>query len=551
LTLSPSKKERMIEMPEKVQARIPAGMRDILPEQMLKRQYVLDVVRAVFEQFGFEPIQTPAIELSETLLGKYGDEAERLIYKAWYGDTPSDELSLRYDLSVPLCRLVATYPELPRPFKRYQIAPVWRADRPQKGRYREFFQCDADIVGSSSMLADAEIVAVVYQVLQRLGFADFTISINNRKILDGIGQYAGVPESLQSGLYRSIDKLDKIGIDGVRRELMMVGVPVEPQQPIQRVARLAIQGKVDAAGLGEALRGSDGILDDQLVDTILPAMQLLIDEAVARQVPPGELQAATAQLVGNLAPQLRAYYGAQAVVIPEQVVDRLLDLLQIEGRAYDVLEDLEQRLQDYPLAISGITELRSLFNHLDAMAIPDTAYGLSFAMVRGLEYYTGPIFETTIRKPKAMPSITGGGRYDDLIGLFGPTTYPATGISFGIERIIDAMEELEMFPPKIGRTTAQVLVTSFGEEMVGASLELATRLRQDGINTAMYYNCADRLGDQIGYASAKGIPFVIILGPDEWAAGQAAIRKLGQTSKDSEQRTARLEDVAGVIRGWQ
>lgn len=536
-------------MAEKVQARIPAGMRDILPEQMIKRQYVLSVVQAVFEQFGFEPLQTPAIELSETLTGKYGEEAERLIYKTWYGDTPSDELSLRYDLSVPLCRLVAMYPDLPRPFKRYQIAPVWRADRPQKGRYREFYQCDADIVSSSSMLADAEIVAVVYEVLCRLGFTDFTISINNRKILDGIGQYVGVPEDLQAGLYRSIDKLDKIGLDGVRRELLMVGMPTGPQQPLQRVARLAIQGKLDVADLGNELAG-DSSLDSRLIDAILPAFQGLIREAISRQIPSGELQAATTQLVGDLATQLRSFYGNQLVVIPDDAVDRLLDLLQIKGPGRNVLDGLAARLQGQPRAMEGIDELRALFDYLDTMGVPDTAYELNFAMVRGLEYYTGPIYETTIRKPKAMPSITGGGRYDELIGLFASASYPATGTSFGIERIIDAMDELGMFPPDISRTTAQVLVTSFAKEMVNASLALATQLRRAGIGTAMYFDYEDRLGDQIGYASAKGMPYVIILGPDEWAAGQATIRRLGQTAEESEQRTVRLDAVADTILSW-
>lgn len=540
-------------MAEKIQARIPAGMRDILPEQMIKRQYVLDVVRAVFEQFGFEPLQTPAIELSETLTGKYGEEAERLIYKTWYGDTPNNDLSLRYDLSVPLCRLVAMYPDLPRPFKRYQIAPVWRADRPQKGRYREFYQCDADIVGSSNMLADAEIVAVVYQVLRRLGFTDFAISINNRKILDGIGQYTGVPEALQAGLYRSIDKLDKVGLEGVRRELLMVGLPTEPQQPLQRVARLALQGKLEVTNLREGLLSSnagDSMLDSSLVDAVLPTFQNLIRDAMSRQILSGELQAVTTQLVGDLASQLRAFYGDQAVVIPDDVVDRLLDLLQIKGPGQDVLDGLAERLQDQPRAMEGIDELRELFRYLSAMGVPDDAYQLNFAMVRGLEYYTGPIYETTIRNPKAMPSITGGGRYDELIGLFASTGYPATGTSFGIERIIDAMDELGMFPADIGRTTAQVLVTSFGEEMASASLGLATQLRQAGIGTAMYFDYADRLGDQIGYASAKGIPYVIILGPDEWAAGQATIRRLGQTAEQSQQRTVRLDDVATTILSW-
>jgi histidyl-tRNA synthetase len=541
-------------MAEKVPPRIPAGMRDILPPQMIKRQYVLDIVRTVFERFGFEPLQTPAIELSETLLGKYGEDAERLIYKAWYGETPGGELSLRYDLSVPLCRVIAMYPDLPRPFKRYQLAPVWRADRPQKGRYREFYQCDVDIVGSASMLADAEIVAVIYEVLKRLGFSDFTIAINNRKLLDGIGQYAGVPDALRPGLYRSIDKLDKVGLDGVKRELLMVGIPTDPLQPLQRTARLAIQGKLDLSELYNHLvdspqQGGEA-LDPALADAVAGPLRELVQAAVAQPIPSGELQAVTAQLISDLAPQLRAYYGSQAVIIPEEVVERLLALLQVTGPNHEVLAELAVQLQGYPRAQEGINELRSLFDYLNALGIPEEAYQFNPAMVRGLEYYTGPIFETTIRKPKAMPSITGGGRYDELIGMFSDTSYPATGTSFGIERIIDAMDELGMFPEDLGSTTAQVLVTVFNADTVADSLQLATMLRQSGINTAMYFEYKDRLGDQIGYASSQGIPFVVILGPDERAAGQATVRRLGKSRQESEQRSVPLSEVAQAIQNW-
>src|SRR5436190_6120 len=193
-------------MPNKVAPRLPAGMRDILPEQMLKRQYVLDVVRSVFEKFGFEPLQTLAIELTETISGKYGEDAERLIFRAWYGEEAGKELSLRYDLSVPLSRVAAMYPDLPRPFKRYQIAPVWRADRPQKGRYREFFQCDADIVGTKSMLADAEIVLMIKEVFKALGINDYSIKINHRAILSGLAELCGAKEN-ESSLFIAIDKL--------------------------------------------------------------------------------------------------------------------------------------------------------------------------------------------------------------------------------------------------------------------------------------------------------------------------------------------------------
>src|SRR2546421_10058394 len=363
-------------MAKKVVASVPRGMRDILPEQMIRRQYVLDVVRGVFEEFGFEPLSTPAVELADTLMGKYGPDAERLIYNATYGDG-KDRLALRYDLSVPLCRVVGMYPDLPKPFKRYQIAPVWRAERPQKGRYREFYQCDADTVGSASMLADAEILNVIYEVLRRLGFKRFVININDRKILTGIGQFSGVPDELLGGLYRSIDKLEKIGLAGVREEL----------------------------------RRNE---------------------------------------------------------IPDDVIEKLLDLLQIEGENEVVLASLRERLGSYPVALEGIAELEEIIGYLKALDIPEEYYQVKFAMVRGLEYYTGPIYETTIEEPR-MPSITGGGRYDELVGMFSQRSYPATGTSIGIERIIDAMEELNMFPPNVGKTVAQVLVTVFDKTLVNAS----------------------------------------------------------------------------------
>jgi histidyl-tRNA synthetase len=533
-------------MANKVAPRLPAGMRDILPEQMLKRQYVLDVVRSVFEEFGFEPLQTPAIELTETVSGKYGEDAERLIYKAWYGDEPGSELSLRYDLSVPLSRVVAQYPDLPRPFKRYQIAPVWRADRPQKGRYREFYQCDVDIVGTKSMLADAEIVTVIYQVLNRLGFTDFTISINNRKLLDGISDYTGVPESLQVGLYRSIDKLDKIGLDGVRGELLAVGFANNLKESLNRDARLFIQGKQTEE---ELRKNFVGAFSETIAEAVFKPMLLQLLDLRNSQIPPGELQAETTRFVNWLVPYLRRYYTGDDM-ISEDVVDRLLDLLQVQGQPQQVLADLSQRMAEYPRAMAGIQELRDLFAYLDALGVPESVYRLNFAMVRGLEYYTGPIFETTIEKPKAMPSITGGGRYDELIGLFSDVSSPATGTSLGIERIIDAMDELGMFPPELRPTTAEVLVSVFGPETAQASLEVATLLRTAGINTSLYFEAGDSLRDQIGYASTKGIPYVVIIGTDEVASGQVTIRKLGATAKDSEQRTVARDQAANQIQNW-
>src|SRR5437868_116366 len=439
-------------MAKKVAASVPRGMRDILPERMIRRQYVIDVIRGVFEEFGFEPLQTPAIELAETLMGKYGPDAERLIYNASYGEG-KDKLALRYDLSVPLSRVVAMYPDLPKPFKRYQIAPVWRAERPQKGRYREFYQCDADTVGSASMLADAEILNVIYEVLRRLGFKRFVININDRKILTGIGQFSGVPGELLGGLYRSIDKLEKIGLAGVREEL----------------------------------RRNE---------------------------------------------------------IPDDVIEKMLDLLQIEGENEAVLASLRDRLGSYPVALEGIDEIEEIIGSLKALDIPEEFYQVKFAMLRGLEYYTGPIYETTIEEPR-MTSITGGGRYDELVGMFSQRNYPATGTSIGIERIIDAMEELNMFPPNVGKTVAQVLVTVFDKTLVNASLQMANTLRLGELKTEMYFE-QDPLGTQLRYAGKKGIPYVVILGPDEVAAGQVTVRDLVR----KEQQTVSQAQADGLIRQW-
>jgi histidyl-tRNA synthetase len=354
-------------------------------------------------------------------------------------------LSLRYDLTVPLTRVVAMYPELVKPFKRYQIAPVWRAERPQKGRYREFYQCDADIVGSKSMLADAEIVTMIYAVLNELGFKSFVTKINNRKILVGIGQFAGVPNELLGGLYRAIDKLDKIGNAGVRDEL-------------------------------------------------------------------GKNQ------------------------IPGDVIDRIMNLIAIPSGAFGELREL---LGNIPIAMQGLDELEQLATYLE---LPTTNYAFDFSMVRGLAYYTGPIYETVVVEPK-IGSLTGGGRYDELIGLFSNQSVPVTGTSFGIERIIDVMDELAMYPASIGRTVTQVLVTVFNRDLVSASIRLANQLRAQGINTELGLEF-DGLGKQLKYAAAKSIPFALIIGPDENSAQRATLRDLAT----GEQTLIAQNEIANVLK---
>jgi histidyl-tRNA synthetase len=440
-------------MVEKVKPRLPRGMRDILPQKMILRRYVTEVIRTVFEQFGYEPLSTPAVELWDTLTGKYGPDAERLIYGVRH-EGGKEKLALRYDLSVPLSRVIAMHPDLQKPFRRYQISPVWRGERPGRGRYREFYQCDVDIVGTTSMLADAELLDITHEVLNRLGFQKFVMKINNRKILTGIGQFAGVPQELLGGLYRSIDKLEKIAPEGVEEELR----------------------------------------DNQ---------------------------------------------------IPDDVIARLLELLQVRGDDKAILAELKERLGEYPIAVEGVMELDEMLRYLEDLGVLKERYQVDFSMARGLDYYTGPIYETVVEEPR-IGSISGGGRYDELIGMFSDRSYPATGTSFGIERIIDVMEELNMFPPQVGTTISQVLVTIFDEARVSASLQVANDLRKAGLNTEVYFE-NDPLGDQIRYALKKGIPYVVVVGPDELAAGQITIRNLPL----EEQRTVERRVMSDTIKDWE
>lgn len=412
-----------------IEPRLPRGMRDIVPQKMIRRRYVTRVIERVFERFGFEPLQTPALELAETLTGKYGPDAEKLIYDARHREG-KEELALRYDLSVPLSRVVAMNPELVKPFKRYHIAPVWRAERPQKGRYREFYQCDADIVGTSSMLADAEIIAMIFTILSELGFTEFATKLNNRKVLTALGEFSGVPAALLPGLYRALDKLDKIGRDGVRDEMLKNEVPAEA------------------------------------VDKVLTLTALPVDD----------------------------------------------------------LDAWRERLGAFPLGVQGIDELKQLLAFTRELGVNPQRLQVDLTMVRGLEYYTGPIFETVVTEPK-IGSLTGGGRYDGLIGLFSKTSLPVTGTTIGIERIIDVMDELNMFPSDLRPTVTSVLVTVFDATQLETSLSVTTELRAAGINTETWYD-ADGLGKQLRYAAAKGIPYAVILGPDETAQGKATVRNM-------------------------
>lgn len=439
----------------KITPRPPKGFRDFLPADMLKRDYVFGIITDTFHRFGFEPLQTPIVELSETLYGKYGEEAENLIFNVKHGRSDKDELSLRYDLTVPLARVVAQYEsELTFPFKRYQIAPVFRGERPQKGRYREFYQCDADIVGIANRSADAELVALKVMALKRLGFPQFSVKINHRQLLTAIGEYSGVPKDQLPDLYRSVDKFDKIGAEGVEKELVTRGIDAD-------------------------------------------------------------------------------------------VVKRMMSLITNQQVGASNLDYLDEVLGHVPQAQASIKELREMAGYLDVMGIPTDHYAFDLTMVRGLGYYTGPIFETVITEPN-LGSISGGGRYDDLIGIFRKDSLPTTGTSFGIERILVLMDELNLYPAHIGGTVVDVLVTVLDESLRADSMRLAAELRQAGIQTELVLD-DKKLGKQIAYADKKKIPLVVIIGEDEIKTGQVKVKQMVSGEEMMLSRTAFLQSIQVLL----
>jgi histidyl-tRNA synthetase len=415
---------------KQIKPRLYKGTRDFLPEQMIKRNYVVNIIKEVFEKFGFDPLETPALELWETLSGKYGEEGDRLTYR--FIDRGKREVGLRYDLTVPLSRVIAMYPEISTPFKRYQIQPVWRADKPQKGRFREFYQCDIDIIGSSSMLSDAEIIAAFHQVLTRLNFQKFTIRVNSRKILSGIAEISGASLEKEPEVARAIDKFDKIGLNGVREELINRGI------------------RPDGA-------------------------------------------------------------------------DTILQVLNIEGKNQERLEKLSNLLQTSQPGQEGITEIEDLLYYLRMLEVPEDQILFDLYLARGLDYYTGPIYETRVDEPK-IGSITGGGRYDNLIGLFSGKNLPATGSSIGLERIIAVMDELKMFPENL-KTSVQVLVTIFDSTTLQYSIKIANLLRDKNINCDLYSGTS-KLRGQFGLANDRNIPITIVAGPDEMGKNTVNVKNM-------------------------
>ena len=443
-------------------------MRDFLPDAVRRRQYVIGVVTDVYERYGFEPLETPAVENLETLLGKYGEEGNQLIFKILkrgeHEASGQADLALRYDLTVPLARVVAQYRgQLPRFFRRYQIQPVWRADRPARGRFREFYQCDVDALGSRSMAVEAELCAAASDVLVRLGFSDFSIRLNHRQVLTGVLDAAGVSPDQHGEALVALDKLDKIGADGVRRELADRGVPTTAADGL-----LQFSAGIASSGAGTASAG-DASFDNA-----------------------------------------------------------------------DTLDRLSRFVGDHEAGRRGIEELRNI----DALVASTSAHGrvrIDATLARGLSYYTGAIMEVAV--PDLAGSLGGGGRYDNLVGMFLGEDVPACGFSLGLERIIVVMTERGMFPPGAESAPADVMVTVWNAESLGESLALARELREGGLRVEVYPE-ADRLGKQFRYASTRGVPFVTVLGDDERAQGLVAIKDM----KSGAQRAVARGDAARELK---
>lgn len=450
---------------------IPKGTRDYSPEIMVKRNYIFDTIKSIFKLYGYMPIETPAMENLSTLMGKYGEEGDKLLFKIlnsgdFLSNIPDNELTeknsvkltnkisekgLRYDLTVPFARFVVQHQnDLTFPFKRYQIQPVWRADRPQKGRYREFYQCDVDVVGSDSLLHEAELVQMVEEIYRRLGIR-VRLLINNRKILAGIAETIGYPGQL-TDITVAIDKMDKIGLENVNAELREKG-------------------------------------------------------------------------------------------ISEEAVAKLQPILHLEGNNEEKLEKLRSILQDSETGLKGIEELTTVFAYLQDLEIK-MEVKLDLTLARGLSYYTGAIFEVKALDAE-MGSITGGGRYDDLTGIFGLKNMSGVGISFGADRIFDVMNQLDLFP-KDNTTTTQILFVNFGREEEKYCLPLLKQLRAAGINAEIYPEAA-KMKKQMTYADKKGIPFVALAGGNEMKENIVSLKNM----VSGEQTNIKTTELTGYLLSGQ
>ncbi|HEY6161090.1 MAG TPA: histidine--tRNA ligase [Bacteroidia bacterium] len=451
---------------------IPSGTRDFSPIEMVRRNFIFETVKKVFQRYGYLPIETPAMENIETLTGKYGEEGDQLLFKILnsrqHEAKNKDEIrkeferslnqnvissllterALRYDLTVPFARYVVQHQnEITFPFKRYQVQPVWRGDRPQKGRYREFYQCDADVIGSDSLLCEAELVQIIDDVFTQLN-VPVTIKINNRKILSGIAEVIGEKDKIVD-ITVAIDKLDKIGLEKVNEELLGKGVT-------------------------------------------------------------------------------------------SSAIQKLQPIFELKGRTDEKLLKLSHFLEGSAIGMKGIEEVKQLFHFIAADHLQTAIYELDITLARGLNYYTGAIFEVKSNLGTLSSSICGGGRYDDLTGIFGLPGMSGVGISFGIDRIFDVMNELDLFEKVIdqAKETTKLLFAHFGEKEREYCIALAARAREAGINTEIYPD-VKKIGKQFDYANKKQIPFVVVIGNDEMQSGELTLKDMSK----GEQVKMKIEEI--------
>lgn len=447
---------------------IPKGTRDFSPIEMAKRNYIFDTIRSVYSLYGFRQIETPAMETLQTLLGKYGEEGDKLLFRVlnsgdYLGKITDEQLAernsvalsskicekgLRYDLTVPFARFVVMHrDEIQLPFKRYQIQPVWRADRPQKGRYREFYQCDADIVGSNSLLNEVELVQIMDTVFQRLGIR-VQIKINNRKLLSGIAEIVGEADKIVD-ITVAIDKLDKIGLDKVNEELR-----------------------------------ADGI--------------------------------------------------------SEEAIAKLQPVITLSGTNEEKLQTMENFLSASEIGMKGIEELRFILGACDKVEL-ENELQLDLTLARGLNYYTGAIFEVKALDTP-MGSITGGGRYDNLTGIFGMPGISGVGISFGADRIYDVLNTLDLYPKEI-TTNTQLLFINFGDKEAEYCMPIVSKSRANGIRTELFPDAA-KMKRQMSYANANNIPFVALAGDDEIQKGVVTLKNM----ETGEQKQVTAEEMISIVK---
>jgi len=426
------KKKRNVIKPELL-----GGFRDHLPELMIPRQDIILGIRRTFESFGFVPLDTPALERS-SVLGTDKDEFQMEVYRFRAGD---QDVTLRFDLTVPLSRVVAANPKLLKPFKRYQCGPVWRREKPQAGRYREFYQFDADIVGSSSILADTEIIVLMYETFRNLGLDDFVIRFNNRKILNGLPQVAGFDKGRAMDVFRVLDKLEKIGLEKVVEEL--------------------------------------------------------------QRKPENE-------------------YDDSALALSDGSVSAIKDFLALSGK----IGELKDFFKGVEIAEQGIEECEAIMENLGFLDIPKKNWTFDLSIARGLGYYTGPVFETTLTEIPEIGSVFSGGRFDELVMRYTGEKIPATGASVGLDRLIAALEKLNKIRKQ--KTITKVLLTLIDDGLAPKILALSQELRQNGVNNEVYLGQGGTLKDQIIYAAKQEIPFLIILGGDEDKADKVKLRDMNK-----------------------